>query len=80
MVSQYNKTLTLTEQMKYNSQLHEKLKRCERKIILLHKEQTNLWKRIAESVGELRVMCEHEWIRDNEPYSQLECEICGISK
>jgi len=80
MVSQDDNKLTLTEQMKYHSQLHERLKRCERKIILLHKEQTNLWKRIAESVGELRVMCEHKWIRNNEPYSQLECEICGIPK
>lgn len=80
MDSQENEKRTLDEQIEYQTELHRRLKMCENKIILLHKEQTNLWKRIAESAGKLRVMCEHTWVRANEPYSPLVCEICGISK
>jgi hypothetical protein len=72
--------ITLEEMIEHNSQLHHSLKRCERKILLLQKEQTNLWKKISQSVMSLRVKCEHKWSRTNEPYSDLTCEICGISK
>ena len=39
--------ITLEEMIEHNSQLHHSLKRCERKILLLQKEQTNLWKKIS---------------------------------
>ena len=71
---------TVESEILNTEKLNMRLRGCERKIALLQKEQTNLWKMLSKSYEFLNTHCDHEWSRKNQLYSDLRCSKCNVKQ
>jgi hypothetical protein len=64
------------------TELVEELKQVDTKLRKIRKSYDEkirlLQKKSAKIQGELRVKCDHEWIRDSYQYAELYCKHCTI--
>jgi hypothetical protein len=71
-------TRNVSEEIQKNKTLKLKLKSCERKLVLIQQEQSNIWRKLGESHKFLKKHCNHDWRRENYSYSPLVCSKCGV--
>jgi len=74
------KTPTVESEILNNEKLQIRLKGCEHNLVLLQIEQNAIWKLLSESYAFLNANCDHEWSRENQLYSPLQCSKCGVKK
>tara|TARA_R110002110_G_scaffold200695_3_gene411438 strand:- start:1615 stop:1860 length:246 start_codon:yes stop_codon:yes gene_type:complete len=73
-------TRTVSEEIEKNKTLKMKLKGCERKLVLIQKEQRKIWRELGDSYEFLKKYCKHDWRRENYSYSPLVCSKCGVGE
>ena len=73
-------TRNLNEEIQKNKRLKIELRGCERKLVLIQKEQRNIWRKLGESYAFLNKNCNHDWERENYSYAPLVCSKCGVGE